>query len=157
MARTIAVRSQSGITDDSMVQTVQPVVADSNASLTSSAAYQSPMPSPRVNASRLSASPENASHDHSSNDLDEFESSARLITPPVADLPRQPQLRHAPELVAMPTRPPAMLSAIPHSEPPVPVDEAPRYASRNWRAEAWDRERERERRPDTSPRRRAGS
>jgi hypothetical protein len=39
----------------------------------------------------------------------------------------------------------------------VPVDEAPRYASRNWRAEAWDRERERERRPDTSPRRRAGS
>jgi hypothetical protein len=29
-------------------------------------------------------------------------------------------------------------------ELPVPVDEAPRYASRNWRAAAWERERERE-------------
>jgi hypothetical protein len=25
-----------------------------------------------------------------------------------------------------------------------PIDEPPRYASRNWRAEAWNRERERE-------------
>jgi hypothetical protein len=48
------------------------------------------------------------------------------------------------------------------AEEPVPLDEPPRFASRNWRAEAWDRERERElrsveRRPDISPRRRAGS
>jgi hypothetical protein len=39
-------------------------------------------------------------------------------------------------------------------------DEPPRYASRNWRAEAWDREREREmrageRRRDLAARRRA--
>jgi hypothetical protein len=39
------------------------------------------------------------------------------------------------------------------------LDESPRYASRNWRAEAWEREREREsrsveRRPEVAPRRR---
>jgi len=39
-----------------------------------------------------------------------------------------------------------------------PLDEPPRYASRNWRAEAWERERERElraaeRRPDIMARR----
>lgn len=153
MARTIAVRSQPGSADDSTSQTVQPLATNNNASLTSSAAYQSPIPSPRINASRLSASPENASLDHASTDLDEFESSARLISPPASDPPRQPQHRSAPELLAMPKRQPA----VPSPELSLPVDEPPRYASRNWRAEAWDRERERERRPDISPRRRAGS
>jgi hypothetical protein len=42
------------------------------------------------------------------------------------------------------------------------LDDTPRFASRNWRAEAWDRERERElrsveRRSEINPRRRAGS
>jgi hypothetical protein len=42
-----------------------------------------------------------------------------------------------------------------------PIDEPPRYASRNWRAEAWNRERERElrtveRHPDRIARRRSG-
>jgi len=41
-------------------------------------------------------------------------------------------------------------------------DEPPRFASRNWRAEAWDREREREmravgHRPENPARRRSGS
>jgi hypothetical protein len=42
------------------------------------------------------------------------------------------------------------------------VDESPRFASRNWRAEAWDREREREmraieHRPDMAARRRSSA
>jgi hypothetical protein len=85
---------------------------------------------------------------------EEVESSARLIAPPEPALPKRIPLRPPAELVAMPGRL-AIESAA------VPVDK-PRFASRNWRAEAWDRERERElraveRRPDLSPRRRAGS
>lgn len=89
----------------------------------------------------------------------EFESSARLITspspvqpkPPLPDLPFRP---HA-ELVTMPGR----LQAE-NSTPP--LDEPPRFASRNWRAEAWEREREREsraagRRPNIAARRRSNA
>jgi hypothetical protein len=49
----------------------------------------------------------------------------------------------------------------PHAEAlAAPVDESPRYASRNWRAEAWERERKRElnaneHRPDIAARRRS--
>ena len=140
MARTIAVRTQPGNTDE----LVQPLVTGTNASLTSSAAYESPS---------------HVSPDHVSPELDEFESSARLITPPSPAIPKRPVVRLAPELVAVPARPPA-------TPPPAPtsaqVEDSPRYSSRNWRAEAWDRERERElraveRRPDISPRRRSGS
>ncbi len=82
----------------------------------------------------------------------EIESSARLITPPAPA--RRTPLRAPAELVAMPGRPSV--------EELKPLDEPPRFASRNWRAEAWDRERERERRAversqDFSPRRRSGS
>ena len=42
------------------------------------------------------------------------------------------------ELVPMPVRPRP-------EEPVAPVTDSPRYASRNWRAAAWERERERER------------
>ena len=88
---------------------------------------------------------------------EEVESSARLVTPSIPlppSLPRHPPPRPTPELVPMPARPPVEASAVP--------DEPPRYTSRNWRAEAWDRERERELRsverlPDTSARRRSGS
>lgn len=77
---------------------------------------------------------------------DEFESSARLISVPA---PARPPLRIPMELVAAPD------SA---SENAVAVNEPPRYASRNWRAAAWEREREREmraanRRPDLASRR----
>jgi len=41
------------------------------------------------------------------------------------------------ELVTMPARA--------HTEEDVAVNAPPRYASRNWRAAAWERERERER------------
>jgi hypothetical protein len=121
MARTIAVRVQAGSAEESAV--LHPVV-DTDASLTSEAAFE------------------------------EVESSARLIATPEPAPTRRPPLRAPAELVAMPGR-------LTVEEPPAPA-EAPRFASRNWRAEAWDRERERElqaveRRPDLSARRRSGS
>ncbi len=85
--------------------------------------------------------------------FEDLESSARLLTPPAPQLPRRAPSRPSPELVPLPGR----LAA----EEAAPLVESPRSASRNWRAEAWDRERERElraveRRPDLSPRRRSG-
>jgi hypothetical protein len=85
---------------------------------------------------------------------DEIESSARLLTPP-EPVPPKPPFRSPAELVTMPGRP--------QPEPfPLPLDEPPRFASRNWRAEAWEREREREhradgRRPDSAVRRRSNA
>ena len=66
---------------------------------------------------------------------DEFESSARLLTS-VAPVAPSPLPRAQAELVTMPARPQAQ-------ELTLPLDEASRYASRHWRAEAWERERER--------------
>lgn len=77
----------------------------------------------------------------------ESESSARLITKPKP----APSPKHveAPAPVAKPPlRPPMELIVVPArprpDEPLTPVAEPPRFASRNWRAEAWERERERE-------------
>ncbi len=79
----------------------------------------------------------------------ERDSSARLITrqkqvgiaPPIETpmpvAPARPQLRGPMELIVVPPRPRA-------EEPLPPKAEPPRYASRNWHAEAWERERERE-------------
>jgi len=91
---------------------------------------------------------------------EEVESSARLITPasitPAGPtLPQRPVIRAQAELVAMPSR-------LQPEAPAMLLDEPPRFASRNWRAEAWDRERARslrsvDRRPETAARRRSGS
>jgi hypothetical protein len=99
----------------------------------------------------------------------EIESSARLITAPkpvspalpmVASAtvaPARPLLRMPMELVVVPAKPRI-------EEVVVPADEPPRYASRNWRVAAWERERERERElraverhPSLAARRRFGS
>lgn len=85
--------------------------------------------------------------------VEEVESSARLIAAPEPAAPRRPALRPTAGLVAMPGR---------HIEEVAAPVEQTRFASRNWRAEAWDRERERElraveRRTDAGPRLRAGS
>ncbi|MGB8261176.1 MAG: hypothetical protein WCE75_12525, partial [Terracidiphilus sp.] len=67
----------------------------------------------------------------------ELESSARLITPsaPAASVaPARPPLRPPVELVPLSPR-------IPAGELSPPVDEAPQFSSRSWRAEAWERER----------------
>ena len=93
---------------------------------------------------------------------DEFESSARLITP---SAPIPPQRVSAPvpaalvampaaaAVVAMPTRLVAD-QARPASAQPC-IQEAPNYTSRHWRAEAWERERERESRALPTPRRKS--
>jgi hypothetical protein len=66
----------------------------------------------------------------------EVESSARLITPVTPPTPKTP-MRPQAELVTIPART--------HADVPViAADEPTRFASRNWRAEAWERERERE-------------
>jgi len=88
-------------------------------------------------------------------DFVEVESSARMIPAPEPISPKRTPFRAPAELVAMPGRQPAESTATVPAEPP-------RYTSRNWRAEAWDRELERElraveRRPNVSPRRKSGS
>ena len=135
MARTIAVRMQQGAQEEPVHE--RPAAA-TDASLTVVAAYEHPA----------------ASYEHPV--FAEGDSSARLLAPApqVPVLPRRPALRPAPELVPMPGRR--------TDEEPALLDDTPRFASRNWRAEAWDRERERElrsveRRSEINPRRRAGS
>lgn len=86
---------------------------------------------------------------------DEFESSARLITP-AAPIP--PQRVSAPvpaALVAMSAASAVVaMPARPASAQPC-IQEAPNYTSRHWRAEAWERERERESRALPTPRRKS--
>ena len=79
----------------------------------------------------------------------EIESSVRLITAPKPVVPARPIEALAPVVPArIPLRGPMELIVVPArpraEEPVPPVAEPPRYASRNWRAEAWERERERE-------------
>ncbi|MGD0737612.1 MAG: hypothetical protein ABR976_20970 [Terracidiphilus sp.] len=101
----------------------------------------------------------------------EVESSARLITTPIpvtrpiaatqpapVSLERTP-VRNGP--VAMQARLQAPEQAGPEQLEPV-VEELASFSSRKWRADAWEREREREmravdRRPDAEVRRRSGS
>lgn len=75
----------------------------------------------------------------------ETETSARLIAVPAAPAtppPLPPALLAARSaaVVAMPARPVSIAPA----PAPVSVDEAPDFSSRRWRAEAWERERNRE-------------
>jgi hypothetical protein len=103
MARSLQARPHPAAADADPDQ----LLASTNASLTSGAAYL------------------------------EVESSARLVTPPAPALPMRTVTKPLVELVAMPARPPA-------SEPLPRAEETPVYMSRQWRAEAWERERERE-------------
>jgi hypothetical protein len=64
--------------------------------------------------------------------------SSRLIAAPAPVSAARPPLRMQMELVALPAKKRDESAA-------VGVNEPPRYASRNWRAAAWERERERER------------
>jgi hypothetical protein len=88
--------------------------------------------------------------------FEEFESSARLITQPTPIAPNRPLVMPPVELVAVASR-------VRAEEPDTPLSgESPNYASRNWRIEAWKREREREmraseRRPAVGVRRRTAS
>jgi hypothetical protein len=84
-----------------------------------------------------------------------YEKPSSLSRPqqPIAAAPRPIPARLPPELVPIPHKPQG------GDETGIP-DDSPRYASRNWRAEAWEREREREmhaveRSSDIAPRRRS--
>ena len=135
IAKSIAVRTQRQA-DEEEPETAPRV----DASLTSQAAHTGPR-SPRTVLGPLGeepAPPQTAvvPRERSLPSAEEPESSAHLLTslPPV--LPK-PAHRPQPELVTMPPRP------HPGEFAPSPA-ETPRYSSRNWRAEAWERERERE-------------
>jgi hypothetical protein len=138
-AKSLAVRPQHVANED---EAAAKALAVADASLTSGAAYAEPG-SPRIGGSE-SRGPWGG----------EPESSARLLTPP-ATVPAKPVFRPQPELVTMPPWP--------HSQNLVPLHgERPRSVSRNWRAEAWERERERElsaieNRPDITERRRSSA
>ena len=133
MARTLSARVPAAAAPKAAAAAPAPraSVAHTDASLTSAAAY--------VAAGKLDA-------DTVDEYADEFESSARLITPPE---PVEP-LRQVPAVLS---------AASPAGEDAPLAGEAPGYSSRNWRAEAWKREREREqraasRRPAAAGRRR---
>lgn len=86
----------------------------------------------------------------------ELNSSAKTFVPPPASALPQRILAPAPAaVVAMPARlladPPRPIVAEPVVEP------SPNFASSHWRAEAWERERKREMRTDSSSRRRKSS
>ena len=125
MARTLAMRAQSGTVEEHQVH---PASAATDISLTLDTAYNQPP-------------------------VEEEESSARMVATAEPASSKRPALRPSAGLVAMPGR---------YIEEAGPPPEQPRLGSRNWRAEAWDRERERElraveRRTDIGSRRRAGS
>lgn len=91
----------------------------------------------------------------SSSAFAELESSARLITPAAPATATLPQTQKTQaELVTMPGRG--------HSDGMLAPLEEPRFASQRWRAEAWERERQRElraveSRPDIAARRRSSA
>ncbi len=141
MAKAIAVRAQRRV-DEPAEETALELPGACDASLTSDAAYAD------------AANPVIANID--------LESSARIISPPVvappAPVPSKPVYRLQPGVT--PPAPPLPLTLRPACRPqpelvpprPHPAEyapapeESPRFASRNWRAEAWEREREREQR-----------
>jgi len=75
----------------------------------------------------------------------EVDSSARLVTPPPPATPARPAHRPPIEMFpAIPKPPAAATHELP--ERPERIDQPPIFMSRQWRAEAWEREREREQR-----------
>jgi hypothetical protein len=159
MAKAIAVRAQRPVEEPAEeIAPDPPAVCDT--SLTSDAAYPCAADVELESSARII----------------EPESSARIITPapiaPPAAAPSRPAYRHQPEIASPPPTPPLpllpqpayrpqpeLVPARPHpAEYVSPPEESPRFASRNWRAEAWERERERElraigKRPDGAARR----
>jgi hypothetical protein len=147
MARAISVRAPAAVQEEAVLEALPEAVSE---------AAEVMLPSPAAAQVEAHLSRKAATTDASlTTDAAyiEIESSARLITAPEPALPKLPTHRVPTELVAMPNR----------TQPEGPEgapDEPPRYASRSWRAEAWDREREREqratgRRPEVATRRRS--
>lgn len=89
---------------------------ETDASLTSPAAFHSPVSAQRAGAKPLAA---------------------------VEPLPARPAVEPA-IVPVVPFPPPPILQPAPHASLPPQAAEAPQYASRRWRAEAWERERNRD-------------
>jgi len=132
----------------------EPVEAESSlvcdTSLTSATAYVEPDPPRKQGLQKAALTSSDRDADLRAR-TGEPESSARLLTPPMP-VSTRPAFPPQPDIVIMPLRPQ------PEEIPPGPVE--PRYSSRNWHAEAWERERERElraveNRPDIAARRRS--
>ena len=148
-AKSIAVRPQR-TADTNEAAVAAPAVAD--ASLTSNAAFVEPG-SPRTGPRPWGEEPGSRRTGLRPRG-EEPEASARLLTPPAPILPK-PVLLPQPELVTLPSRP--------RHEDSSPLNgERQCSASRNLRAEVWERERERElcaieNGPDVSERRRSST
>ena len=143
MAKAIAVRAQRPV-DEPVEELAPELPAVVDASLTSDAAYAK------------TANPVMGNI--------EPESSARIIAPPtiapaapnstVSVYRPQPEFATLAPATPLPLLPrpayrpqPELVPPRPHSAEYAPAPEqSPRFASRNWRAEAWEREREREQR-----------
>jgi hypothetical protein len=129
MAKSIAVRARRPVEEpaEQPAEQIDPEpLSVGDASLTSSSAYE-----PLETSARLISPPP------------AIATSVPAITTPAPVLPRpvyrpqpEPVSRPQPELVTTPPRP--------RTDYAPAVEETPRYTSRNWRAEAWERERERE-------------
>jgi len=133
MAKSIAVRAQRADEDESALPTA------TDTSLTSKAAYFEPVQNLKPNQE---LNPDLNSEPN-------LESSIRLLAAVEASA-AQPASHSAAGLVTMPAR-----SIVPATRD---LPDEPHYSSANWRAEAWERERERElraaeRRPDIVRRR----
>jgi hypothetical protein len=133
MARALSTRAPQSAANDGEEETVEQAMRG-DTSLTSKLAYEEvessarliPTPAPVVHP-RPASTPRPVALPKS-------------ISAPASALPAasaQPLLQIPVELVAAAARPRAV-------EAVAPVVEPPRYASRNWRAAAWERERERE-------------
>ena len=131
MARALTARAPRATLNE-VEDEVMGQAGGSDTSLTSSAAYKEVESSARLIATPAPVSP--ARQVATTAPV----SSAQLIATPAPVSPARPPLRMQMELVALPVR--ALIN-----EAAVAVNEPPRYASRNWRAAAWERERERER------------
>ena len=149
MAKAIAVRAQRPADEPAEETAPDPPAAVVDASLTSDAAYPEMDDSNSANSVLA--------------DID-LESSARIISRPgiaaLSPAPTRPAYRARPEaaLTANTQTPPLLPRPAYRPQPELvpprphcaefvsPPSEPPRYASRNWRAEAWEREREREQR-----------
>jgi hypothetical protein len=117
MARTSAARGASAATDNT-----EPAASriDADASLTSPVAYEED-----ESSARIIATPEAPS----------------ILPRPAVAAPPSSVFPMPPRLVAEPATPPA---PIPQPQKSVQIEEALNYSSRRWRAEAWERERNRE-------------
>ena len=73
---------------------------------------------------------------------EDYESSARLISTPAVKPVSKPLTR--PLVVRAPVEMPQPAAKLQVEDAEALLEEEPRFTSRNWRAEAWERERERE-------------